>query len=96
MVLVLLVVCGALGSSLAAGFHPAFCPTKTKDPLYISMQLPNAASLERTSEAARQVEQILADTPGVQYTTSVAGFSLLSFVSDQLQRFLLGQLEALG
>jgi HAE1 family hydrophobic/amphiphilic exporter-1 len=44
------------------------------------MQLPNSASLERTSAAARQVEKVLADTPGVQYTTSVIGFSLLSYV----------------
>jgi HAE1 family hydrophobic/amphiphilic exporter-1 len=44
------------------------------------MQLPNAASLEQTSAAARQVEKVLADTPGVQYTTSVIGFSLLSYV----------------
>jgi HAE1 family hydrophobic/amphiphilic exporter-1 len=44
------------------------------------MQLPNSASIERTAAAAEQVEKILADTPGVQYTTSVIGFSLLSFV----------------
>src|SRR5260370_42115246 len=43
------------------------------------MEHPEAASLERTSAAARQVEQIRADTPGVQYTTSVIGFSLLSY-----------------
>ena len=33
--------------------------------LYISMQLPNASSEGRTSAAAAQVEQILANTPGV-------------------------------
>src|SRR5258708_8392875 len=44
------------------------------------MQLANLASMERTSAAAKQVEKVLADTPGVQYTTSVIGFSLLSYV----------------
>jgi hydrophobic/amphiphilic exporter-1 (mainly G- bacteria), HAE1 family len=51
------------------------------------MQLPQAASLERSSAAARQVEQILADTPGVQYTTSVVGFSLLSLVRTSYNGF---------
>jgi HAE1 family hydrophobic/amphiphilic exporter-1 len=51
------------------------------------MQLPNSASLERTSAAARQVEQILSNTPGVQYTTSVIGFSLLSYVRTSYNAF---------
>src|SRR6202167_4543011 len=51
------------------------------------MQLPNAASLERTSAAARQVEQVLANTPGVEYTTSVVGFSLLSYVRTSYNAF---------
>src|SRR5258707_569799 len=51
------------------------------------MDLPYAASLERTSEAARQVEEILANTPGVEYTTSVVGFSLLSFVRTTYNGF---------
>ncbi len=55
--------------------------------MYINMDLPNAASLERTSEAARQVEDILANTPGVEYTTSVVGFSLLSFVRTSYNGF---------
>src|SRR5882762_2464363 len=87
MVLVLLVVCGALGLFFGSRLPSSFLPDEDQGYLYISMQLPNAASLERTSEAARQVEQILADTPGVQYTTSVAGFSLLSFVRTSYNAF---------
>src|SRR5258705_4208633 len=87
MVLVLLVVCGALGLFFGSRLPSSFLPDEDQGYLYISMQLPNAASLERQSEAARQVEQILADTPGVQYTTSVAGFSLLSFVRTSYNAF---------
>jgi HAE1 family hydrophobic/amphiphilic exporter-1 len=36
---------------------------------------------------ASQVEQILANTPGVQYTTSVVGFSLLSYVRTSYNAF---------
>src|SRR6267142_657471 len=78
--------------SLAAGFFgsrlpSSFLPDEDQGYVYINMDLPNAASLERTSEAARQVEEILADTPGVQYTTSVVGFSLLSFVRTSYNAF---------
>src|SRR5580698_4246441 len=80
LVLVLLVVAGGAAWLLGAHLPTSFLPDEDQGYLYINMQLPNAASLERTSAAARQVERILADTPGVQYTTSVVGFSLLSFV----------------
>src|SRR5437879_8646152 len=51
------------------------------------MQLPNSASLQRTDAAARDVEKILANTPGVRYGTSVIGFSLLSFVRTSYNAF---------
>jgi HAE1 family hydrophobic/amphiphilic exporter-1 len=62
-------------------------PDEDQGYLYINMQLPNAASQERTSAAATQVEQILANTPGVKYTTSVIGFSLLSNVRTSYTAF---------
>jgi len=43
--------------------------------------------MERTSTAAKQVEDVLAKTPGVQYTTSVVGFSLLSYVRTSYNAF---------
>jgi len=55
--------------------------------VFVNMQLPNAASLQRTAEAARQVEKVLAGTPGVEYTTSVVGFSLLSYVRASYNGF---------
>src|SRR4029077_608667 len=85
-----LVVIAAFG--LGAGFFRAhlpssFLPDEDQGYVLINMQLPNAASLERTSDAARQVEDLLANTPGVQYTTSVVGFSLLSFVRTSYNAF---------
>src|SRR5580700_10410841 len=87
VVLVLLVICGAAGLFFGSRLPSSFLPDEDQGYLYINMQLPNAASQERTSAAARQVEQILADTPGVQYTTSVVGFSLLSFVRTSYNAF---------
>ena len=60
---------------------PASCPMKTRATSIVQ----HAASQCRIAGAHRRrlpakVEKILAHTPGVEYTTSVAGFSLLSFV----------------
>jgi len=74
---------GFFGSRLPS----SFLPDEDQGYLFVNMQLPNAASLERTAAASRQVERILAETPGVQYTTSVAGFSLLSFVRTTYNAF---------
>jgi HAE1 family hydrophobic/amphiphilic exporter-1 len=85
-----LVVIAAFGIGAAffgSRLPSSFLPDEDQGYVYINMQLPNAASLERTSAAARQVEEILANTPGVQYTTSVVGFSLLSFVRTSYNAF---------
>src|SRR5579859_6839947 len=87
MVPVLLLACGAAGMFFGSRLPSGFLPDEDQGYLYINMQLPNAASLERSSAAARQVEQILANTPGVQYTTSVVGFSLLSYVRTSYNGF---------
>jgi HAE1 family hydrophobic/amphiphilic exporter-1 len=87
MVLILLAVAGGAAWLIGAHLPTSFLPDEDQGYLYINMQLPNAASLERTSAAARQVEKVLANTPGVQYTTSVVGFSLLSYVRTSYNAF---------
>jgi HAE1 family hydrophobic/amphiphilic exporter-1 len=74
----------------------SFLPDEDQGYLYISMQLPNAASQGRTSAAADQVEQILANTPGVEYTTSVIGFNLISFVRTSYNAFFWVSLKPWG
>src|SRR5262249_33836165 len=73
----------AVVALLAVGFGkrlPAgFLPDEDQGFLYIGIQLPFAASMERTVDVCQKVEQIALATPGVQSTTTVAGFSLLSF-----------------
>src|SRR5580692_4635884 len=71
----------------------SFLPDEDQGYLFINLQLPNAASLQRTDEASREVEKILAETPGVKYTTSVIGFSLLSFVRTSYNAFFFVTLD---
>ncbi len=85
--MVLLVAAGVAGWFFSKHLPSSFLPDEDQGYMYINMQLPNSASMERTSVAATQVEQILANTPGVQYTTSVIGFSLLSFVRTSYNAF---------
>jgi hydrophobic/amphiphilic exporter-1 (mainly G- bacteria), HAE1 family len=85
--LILLVLFGAAAGFFSAKVPSSFLPDEDQGYLYINLQLPNAASLQRTDEVARKVEDVLAHTPGVQYTTSVIGFSLLSFVRTSYNGF---------
>ena len=85
-VLMLLIVAGA-AAFFGSRVPSSFLPDEDQGYIYINMQLPNAASLQRTDQASRQVEKILANTPGVQYSTSVVGFSLLSFVRTSYNAF---------
>jgi len=71
-------------------------PDEDQGYIYVSMQLPIAASMERTSAAAKQVEAVLANTPGVQYTTTVVGFNLLSFAHTSYNSFFFVTLKPWG
>ncbi|MGA8619391.1 MAG: multidrug efflux RND transporter permease subunit [Candidatus Sulfotelmatobacter sp.] len=87
-----------LAFCVAAGFFgnrvpSSFLPDEDQGYAYVNLQLPNSASLERTSQAATQIEHILANTPGVKYTTSVIGFSLLSFVRTSYNAFFVVTLK---
>jgi len=70
------ILAGVLGARLPGGF----LPEEDQGYLFLAVQLPNAASLQRTDEVCRKVEQILAETPGVRSYNSIVGFSLLSTV----------------
>jgi hydrophobic/amphiphilic exporter-1 (mainly G- bacteria), HAE1 family len=96
LALVALLVFGAAGLFFGSRVPSSFLPDEDQGYVYVNMQLPNAASLERTSAASRQVEEILAATPGVEYTTSVAGFSLLSFTRTTYNAFYFVTLKPWG
>ena len=49
--------------------------------------------MQRTDEVCRKVEKILAETKGVKYYNTVAGFSLLSYVSATYNGFFFVSLE---
>ncbi|MCU1261642.1 MAG: transporter [Bryobacterales bacterium] len=85
--LVALLVFGVAGLFFGGRVPSSFLPDEDQGYVYVNMQLPHAASLERTAAASREVEKILASTPGIEYTASVVGFSLLSYVRTSYNAF---------
>ena len=78
------VAAGFLGMKLPAGF----LPEEDQGFLYTNIQLPYAASMERTEQVCKQVEDIVLSTPGVESCTTVVGFSLLSFSRNTYSGFM--------
>jgi HAE1 family hydrophobic/amphiphilic exporter-1 len=59
----------------------SFLPEEDYGYFLMNVQLPPAASLERTDDVAKKIEKILGETEGIQYTTTVVGFNLLTRVN---------------
>src|SRR5437899_2371490 len=84
-----IVVDGVVGRKLPT----SFIPEEDQGFLFANVQLPAAASLERTDAVARKVEKILAKTEGVKAFNSIIGFSLLTRVSSTYSAFMFIQLK---
>ena len=80
---------GFTGNHLATGF----LPDEDQGFIYAGIQLPNAASLDRTSAMAKQAEEIITKTPGVKYCSSIIGYSMLSQVQNTYSAFFFITLE---
>jgi HAE1 family hydrophobic/amphiphilic exporter-1 len=76
----LLLVFGVAAGFFATRVPKSFLPDEDQGYAYVNVQLPNGASLERTTAVVQDVEKIITNTPGVQNSTCFVGFSLLSFV----------------
>src|ERR1700736_3204775 len=85
--LAFLALFGSMALLFGQKIPTSFLPDEDQGFFYINLQLPNAASIQRTDEICRKIESILAQTPGVEFTTAVAGFSLLSGVQSSYSGF---------
>src|ERR1700723_3698233 len=94
--LILLAGCAGAAAWFGSKVPSSFLPDEDQGYLYVNAQLPTAASLQRTDDVAAKIENILANTPGVEHTTSVVGFSLLSFVRTSYNAFFFVTLKPWG
>jgi HAE1 family hydrophobic/amphiphilic exporter-1 len=83
-----LVGCGILAGFFGARLPSSFLPDEDQGYMYLNLQLPSASSLQRTEATAHEIEDLLAKTPGVESTTSVIGFSLLSLTRSSYSAFI--------
>jgi multidrug efflux pump len=77
--LVLLAYVGLIGLTgwLFTQTPKGFIPTQDKGYLLVNLQLPEAASVERTRLVTEQVERLALSVPGVSRTVAISGQSLL-------------------
>ena len=73
--------------SSAAKCRRASCPMRIRATCSSISSFPTPLPSSAPTRCARKIENILAKTPGVKYTTSVVGFSLLSFVRTSYNGF---------
>src|SRR5262252_4653986 len=81
-----------LGVAIFAGWFGShlphsFLPDEDQGYVFAGLQLPDAASLQRTDDASRKIEDIILKTPGVRSVTAVVGFSMLSGVQNTYSSF---------
>lgn len=88
--LAVLVVC-MLG--LFAAVPGGFVPEEDQGYFLVNVQLPDAASLQRTDAVMAKIERLTMDTPGVESVTAVAGYSLLTSSLASNTAFLFVSLE---
>ncbi len=74
----LLVAVTVLDGVVGKGLPGGFVPQEDQGFAVVSFQLPNAASLQRTREVGKKVEDILSKTPGVRSYNLINGLNLIS------------------
>ncbi|HNO73329.1 MAG TPA: efflux RND transporter permease subunit, partial [Accumulibacter sp.] len=88
LISLLFLVAVTVGAGFFGKLVPAgFLPDEDQGYVFAAVQLPDASSLQRTSEIAAQAEDLIMKVPGVQYTSTVIGYSMLSQVTNTYSAF---------
>jgi hydrophobic/amphiphilic exporter-1 (mainly G- bacteria), HAE1 family len=91
--LVLLLGISVLAVAMGKRLPASFVPEEDQGYAFVQLQLPDAASLQRTDAAMRKMDDILAHTHGIQGYDAIVGFSLLSNTSASYTGFYFLQLD---
>ena len=70
-----------------------FLPEEDQGTFFINVQLPDGASVNRTSEAVKKVESVLKGMPQVRDTISIIGYSLLDGYAANNNAFMIVKLK---
>ncbi len=69
------------------------CPREDQGAFFVMLQLPDGASVARSSEVAKQVEGLLKKMPAIEHTLTIVGFSLLDGANEPNAVFMVCRLK---
>jgi hydrophobe/amphiphile efflux-1 (HAE1) family protein len=92
VVMILAAAAGIFGLSLRT--PTGFLPEEDQGAFFISVQLPDGASVARTGEVVRRIEELVKQMPQIQNVFSVTGYSFLDSVSEPNAAFMVLALKA--
>jgi hydrophobe/amphiphile efflux-1 (HAE1) family protein len=90
---VLIAASAAILFGLFSRTPTGFLPEEDQGAFFVALQLPDGASVSRTSAAARHIERLLKSMPQVQNVFSVLGFSILDSVNEPNAAFIVPTLK---
>ena len=71
----------------------SFLPEEDQGALFAAIRLPEGASVNRTGDVVRQVEDVIKVIPGVEGVLSVVGFDFLDGITSPNQAFFVIRLK---
>jgi hydrophobic/amphiphilic exporter-1 (mainly G- bacteria), HAE1 family len=94
-VLSVIVVAGVVAASvlLFRVTPQSFLPDEDQGAIFAALRLPEGASLNRTEEIVKQVEDIVRPIPGVEGILSVVGLNFIDYVASSNQAFFVVRLK---
>ncbi len=76
---VIFIVLMTVGAGIFGSLVPGgFIPEEDMGYFFVNVQLPNAASIQRSEVITKDIEKILLEVPEVEYVTTATGYSILS------------------
>jgi len=76
---IVFIVILTIGAGIFGKFVPGgFIPEEDMGYFFVNVQLPNAASLQRSDEVTAKIEKELMKFPEIEYVTTATGYSILS------------------
>jgi hydrophobe/amphiphile efflux-1 (HAE1) family protein len=91
LVAVLVFAAGIFGVSRIT--PTGFLPEEDQGAFFIAVQLPDAASVARTSDVTKQVETLLKQIPAIDHVLSIIGFSLLDGGNQPNSAFIVARMK---
>jgi HAE1 family hydrophobic/amphiphilic exporter-1 len=83
------VLAGGLGKTLSR----SFLPDEDQGYFMVNVQLPEAASLQRTMAVMKTIDAVLRTGPAIRYVSGIAGYSMLSQTSSPRNGFFFCSLK---